>query len=93
LNKRIEIPGSREIHIPDTAASLDGRFAITAGMATGAFIASLTASGAMAWIVKSTDFAAERIGFAPDGTLWTFGHAFGPSIRRLGDVPDDAAPI
>ena len=88
LNKRIDIPGLGEIHIHDTAASLDGRFAIAAGMATGAFIASLTASGAMAWIVKSTDFAAERIGFAPDGTLWTFGHAFGPSIRQPEGVPD-----
>jgi hypothetical protein len=89
LNKRIEIPGSGEIIIRDTAASIDGRFAITgSGTATGRFIASLTPSGAMAWIVKSTDFAAERIGFAPDGTLWAFGHVFGPSIRKPEDVPD-----
>ena len=35
LNKKIEIPDFGEIHLHDTAASLDGRFAITAGMATG----------------------------------------------------------
>jgi hypothetical protein len=89
FNKKIEIPGSGEILIRDTAASVDGRFAIAgSGTATGQFIASLTPSGAMAWVVKSTDFGTERILFAPDGTLWAFGHAFGPSIRRPEDVPD-----
>ena len=91
LNKRIEIPGSGEILIRDTAASLDGRFAISgSNAATGQFIVSLTLSGAIAWIVKSTDFGAQRIAFAPDGTLWAFGHAFGPSIRQPEGVPDYA---
>src|SRR2546427_13138074 len=51
LTKKIEIPGSGEILIRDTAASLDGRFAIAgSNAATGVFIASLTPSGTMAWI-------------------------------------------
>src|SRR5216684_3300699 len=51
LNKRIEIPGLGEILIRDTAASLNGQFAIAgSGTANGQFIASLTPSGTMAWI-------------------------------------------
>jgi hypothetical protein len=89
LNKRIEIPDAGEVVIRDTAASLDGRFAITGwGTASGAFIASLTSSGAMAWMVNSTSYAAERIAFAPDGTLWAFGHVSDPAIRRSQDAPD-----
>jgi hypothetical protein len=88
LNKRIEIPDAGEVVIRDTAASLDGRFAFTGwGTASGAVIASLTSSGAMAWIINPTGFAAGRIAFAADGTLWAFGHVSDPAIRR-SDAPD-----
>jgi hypothetical protein len=89
LDKRIEIPELGEILIRDTAASLDGRFAITGtGKTTGAFVATLTASGATAWMVNNPSYAAERSAFAPDGTLWALGHIVDPSIRRWQDMPN-----
>lgn len=87
---RLTIPEAFVERVTWAAAAPDGHIAILASAATadGKFaplIAWMDSSGRLDKIVRTNPFAAHRIVFADDGTLWAVGHLF--NEQGTTDVP------
>jgi hypothetical protein len=77
MSTQAELTFAPYIRVRDIAVSPSGRVAV-AGSARDAtstvhFIAWLSASGSVEFIVRSDPFGAELLTFATDGSLWVFG--------------------
>ena len=86
LEKELNLPGAAKVAISDIAVSSEGTIAVSASAysASGqgsAVIAWLNPRGELIRVVVTNPFAARRVAFAPDGTLWAFGRVFDENLR------------
>ncbi len=86
----ISVPEATKVNVRDVAVAPDGRLAVSAGAfsAKGHFasvILWLDTSGAISRVVSTSPFAAARLVFTPDGSLWALGRVHDSNFETTSD--------